>query len=79
MRIRHHTELVLDRARCCGTFSRGASRAAACGTIVLAQGRAPEDELWRSLEGRPECAAAGDVLGPRTIEEATLEGTLAVR
>jgi hypothetical protein len=38
----------------------------------------PDDELWAALEGRPGCSRAGDVLGPRTAEEAVLEGTTAV-
>jgi hypothetical protein len=38
----------------------------------------PDDELWAALEGRPGCIRAGDVLGPRTAEEAVLEGTTAV-
>jgi hypothetical protein len=45
---------------------------------VLAQGRVPEDALWSGLEDHPGVVRAGDVLGPRTIEEAILEGTLAV-
>ncbi len=48
-------------------------------TLVLAQGRVPEDELWAELEGYEHVVRAGDVLGPRTLEEAVLEGTLAVR
>ena len=48
------------------------------GAIVHAQGREPEDELWTALEGRPGRIRAGDVLGPRSAEEATLEGVTAV-
>ena len=48
-------------------------------TLVLAQGRVPDDALWPALEGREGCVRAGDVLGPRSAEEAILEGTLAVR
>jgi 2,4-dienoyl-CoA reductase-like NADH-dependent reductase (Old Yellow Enzyme family) len=48
-------------------------------TLVLAQGRVPADELWASLEGHPGAVRAGDVLSPRTLEEAVLEGTLAGR
>ncbi|MET9517950.1 FAD-dependent oxidoreductase [Streptomyces sp. NPDC002994] len=48
-------------------------------TLVLAQGRVPDDALWQSLEGRPRYLRAGDVLGPRSAEEAILEGTLAAR
>lgn len=47
-------------------------------TLVLAQGRVPVDELWSELESHPGAVRAGDVLGPRTLEEAVLEGTLAV-
>jgi 2,4-dienoyl-CoA reductase-like NADH-dependent reductase (Old Yellow Enzyme family) len=47
-------------------------------TLVLAQGRVPADELWAELEEHPGAVRAGDVLGPRTLEEAVLEGTLAV-
>ncbi|HYI17884.1 MAG TPA: hypothetical protein VD836_04200, partial [Solirubrobacteraceae bacterium] len=43
-------------------------------TLVHAHGRVPEDRLWAELESRPGCARVGDVLGPRTAEEATLEG-----
>jgi 2,4-dienoyl-CoA reductase-like NADH-dependent reductase (Old Yellow Enzyme family) len=47
-------------------------------TIVLAQGRQPVDELWSELMLHPGAVRAGDVLGPRTLEEAVLEGTIAV-
>ncbi len=46
-------------------------------TVVLAQGRVPDDALWEALQSHPSTARAGDVLGPRTLEEAVLEGTLA--
>ena len=46
-------------------------------TIVYAQGREPEDALWAALEGAPGRIRAGDVLGPRSAEEATLEGVTA--
>jgi hypothetical protein len=39
----------------------------------------PADELWAELEEHPGAVRAGDVLGPRTLEEAVLEGTLAVQ
>ena len=48
-------------------------------TIVHAQGREPEDELWAALEGAPGRVRAGDVLGPRSAEEATLEGVTALQ
>ncbi len=79
VRIRHHTEIALDTGRLRHVFSGREEDLPAVATVVLAQGRAPEAGLWASLEGRPGCVAAGDVLGPRTLEEAALEGTLAVR
>jgi 2,4-dienoyl-CoA reductase-like NADH-dependent reductase (Old Yellow Enzyme family) len=46
--------------------------------LVLAQGRVPDDRLWAELESHPGAVRAGDVLSPRTLEEAVLEGTRAV-
>ena len=46
---------------------------------MLAQGRVPDDGLWPALGGGGRCVRAGDVLGPRSAEEAVLEGTLAAR
>jgi pyruvate/2-oxoglutarate dehydrogenase complex dihydrolipoamide dehydrogenase (E3) component len=74
--LRHHQELataggepVLRHA-----FSGRTSPLGAIATLVLAQGRRPDDALWHALEGEPGCVRAGDVLGPRTLEEAFLEG-----
>jgi 2,4-dienoyl-CoA reductase-like NADH-dependent reductase (Old Yellow Enzyme family) len=76
VRLAHHTELADGGLR--HVFSgRTAPLPAGLATLVLAQGRVPEDGLWRALEGRPGVARAGDVLGPRSAEEAILEGTLA--
>jgi pyruvate/2-oxoglutarate dehydrogenase complex dihydrolipoamide dehydrogenase (E3) component len=48
--------------------------------LVLALGRVPEHRLARLLEARGlEVHEAGDCLGPRGVEEAILEGTLAAR
>jgi 2,4-dienoyl-CoA reductase-like NADH-dependent reductase (Old Yellow Enzyme family) len=74
--ILHHTEVLGDRLR--HLFSGREHRLPDVATIVFANGRVPEDELWGALEGRPGCIRAGDVLGPRTAEEAVLEGTTAV-
>jgi hypothetical protein len=75
--VLHHAELADGALR--HVFSgRTAPLPDGLGTLVLAQGRTPEDELWRALEGRPGVIRAGDVLGPRSAEEAVLEGTLAV-
>ena len=82
-RLVHHTEVVAPSgAACCATSSRAGRTPLpdGLGTLVLAQGRVPDDALWRALE-RParRCVRAGDVLGPRSAEEAVLEGTLAAR
>ena len=78
----HHTELAVDHDNLIlrHVFS-GRSRPLPdwVATVVLAQGRVPADELWPELEQHPGAVRAGDVLGPRTLEEAVLEGTLAVR
>ena len=39
----------------------------------------PDDALWAELEAGGRCVRVGDVLGPRSAEEAVLEGTLAAR
>jgi 2,4-dienoyl-CoA reductase-like NADH-dependent reductase (Old Yellow Enzyme family)/thioredoxin reductase len=70
--ILHHTEVLGDRLR--HLFSGREHRIPDVATLVVAHGRVPEDALWAELEERPGCARAGDVLGPRTAEEATLEG-----
>ena len=70
--ILHHTEVLGDRLR--HLFSGREHRIPDVATLVHAHGRVPEDALWAELEERPGCARAGDVLGPRTAEEATLEG-----
>jgi 2,4-dienoyl-CoA reductase-like NADH-dependent reductase (Old Yellow Enzyme family)/thioredoxin reductase len=79
VRVRHHTELALEGGRLRHAFSGREEPLPPVATVVLAQGRAPEGTLWASLESRPGCMAAGDVLGPRSLEEAVLEGTLAAR
>jgi 2,4-dienoyl-CoA reductase-like NADH-dependent reductase (Old Yellow Enzyme family) len=78
--ILHHHELaVSDGAAILRHVFSGRPRPLpAVRTLVLAQGRVPVDELWSALESHPGAVRAGDVLGPRTMEEAVLEGTLAV-
>ncbi len=52
----------------------------AASALVLAVGRVPEDALARELSARGiPFVAAGDCRSPRGLEEAILEGTLAVR
>ena len=78
--ILHHTELAVEEGevRLRHVFSGRSGGLPETATLVLAQGRAPADELWSELERHPGAVRAGDVLGPRTLEEAVLEGTLAV-
>jgi 2,4-dienoyl-CoA reductase-like NADH-dependent reductase (Old Yellow Enzyme family) len=79
--ILHHLELRArgGRAELRHVFSgRVQALEETTATLVLAQGRAPADDLWAQLESHPGAVRAGDVLGPRTLEEAVLEGTLAV-
>ncbi len=75
--ILHHHELSRG-PRLRHVFSGRTVPLPECATLVLAQGRVPADELWPSLESHPGAVRAGDVLGPRTLEEAILEGTMSV-
>lgn len=76
--ILHHHELVseADAVTLAHVFSGRRRALPDHATLVLAQGRVPADELWRELESHPAAVRAGDVLGPRTLEEAVLEGTM---
>jgi hypothetical protein len=78
--ILHHHELAEEDGRPVlrHVFSGRVSPLPEPVTLVLAQGRVPADELWGQLQSHPGAIRAGDVLGPRTLEEAVLEGTLAV-
>jgi 2,4-dienoyl-CoA reductase-like NADH-dependent reductase (Old Yellow Enzyme family) len=79
--ILHHMALSRDGDRLAleHIFSERPQALPDMATLVLAQGRVPADELWAQLEAHPGAVRAGDVLGPRTMEEAVLEGTEAVR
>jgi 2,4-dienoyl-CoA reductase-like NADH-dependent reductase (Old Yellow Enzyme family) len=81
VRIVHHHELALDGGELGlrHVFSGRRRPLPPIATLVLAQGRVPVDELWPRLTQHPAAVRAGDVLGPRTLEEAVREGTLAVR
>jgi pyruvate/2-oxoglutarate dehydrogenase complex dihydrolipoamide dehydrogenase (E3) component len=81
VRLRSHLELaeVEGALALRHVFSGRAEPLGPVATLVLAQGRRPEDELWLALEGRAGVMRVGDVLGPRTAEEAVLEGFLAGR
>jgi pyruvate/2-oxoglutarate dehydrogenase complex dihydrolipoamide dehydrogenase (E3) component len=80
VKILHHHELAAagDRLALRHVFSGRIVPLPEAATLVLAQGRVPEDGLWESLESHPGAVRAGDALGPRTLEEAVLEGTRAV-
>jgi len=78
--VLHHHELALDTdvLELRHVFSGARKALPDVTTLVLAQGRVPADELWGALESHPSAVRVGDVLGPRTLEEAVLEGTRAV-
>jgi 2,4-dienoyl-CoA reductase-like NADH-dependent reductase (Old Yellow Enzyme family)/thioredoxin reductase len=78
--ILHHHELAEQDGRPIlrHVFSGRTGELPAAATLVLAQGRVPVDALWAELESHPGAVRAGDVLSPRTLEEAVLEGTRAV-
>ncbi|MGH2915385.1 MAG: FAD-dependent oxidoreductase [Solirubrobacteraceae bacterium] len=78
--IIHHHELALEgeRAVLRHVFSGRERQLIDGATLVLAQGRVPADELWAALQSHPGAVRAGDVLGPRSLEEAVLEGTMSL-
>ncbi len=78
--ILHHHELSAANGEVvlAHVFSGRQRPLPAIGTLVLAQGRVPADELWEQLEAQPGSVRAGDVLSPRTLEEAVLEGTRSI-
>jgi NADPH-dependent 2,4-dienoyl-CoA reductase/sulfur reductase-like enzyme len=79
--VRHHLELAVADGEVMlrHVFSGRLEALGDVRTLVLAQGRRPEASVWRMAADRPGAIRAGDVLGPRTIEEAVLEGFLAGR
>jgi 2,4-dienoyl-CoA reductase-like NADH-dependent reductase (Old Yellow Enzyme family) len=81
VRIRHHLELtgLEDGPWLRHVFSGRREELGPVGTLVLALGRRPADDLWNALQRRSGATRAGDVLGPRTLEEAILEGFTAGR
>jgi 2,4-dienoyl-CoA reductase-like NADH-dependent reductase (Old Yellow Enzyme family) len=78
--ILHHHELALEPSTLAlrHVFSGARKPLPDVATLVLAQGRVPADELWAALESHPGAVRVGDVLGPRTLEEAVLEATRVV-
>ena len=83
VRIAHHLELVgAERGAVVfrNVFSRSEEIDLPAQVLVLALGRVPVDELGRELSAHGlSVAEVGDCLGPRSLEEAILEGTLAAR
>jgi pyruvate/2-oxoglutarate dehydrogenase complex dihydrolipoamide dehydrogenase (E3) component len=82
VRIEHHLELTGargGRAVFRNLFARELETSLE-GALVLALGRVPVDELAPALSARGlRVEEAGDCRGPRSLEEAVLEGTLAAR
>jgi pyruvate/2-oxoglutarate dehydrogenase complex dihydrolipoamide dehydrogenase (E3) component len=83
VRIEHHLELErAERGRVGfrNLFAPEVETAFEADLLVLALGRVPECGLALRLAARGfEVHEAGDCLGPRSAEEAILEGTLAAR
>ncbi|HEU4975511.1 MAG TPA: FAD-dependent oxidoreductase [Baekduia sp.] len=81
VRLRQHLELATaDGALALRhVFSGRVEPLGDVATLVPAQGRRPDDGLWAALESHADAVRAGDVLGPRSLEEAVLEGFLAGR
>ena len=83
VRIEHHLELegaARGRVRFRNLFAPEVETALPADLLVLALGRVPERGLATRLAARGlELHEAGDCLGPRSAEEAILEGTLAAR
>jgi 2,4-dienoyl-CoA reductase-like NADH-dependent reductase (Old Yellow Enzyme family)/thioredoxin reductase len=81
VRLVHHLELVdADRGavRFRNVFAPELESGLPADLLVLALGRIPDQALAASLAGAGlEVHEAGDCLGPRSLEEAILEGTLA--
>jgi len=69
-----------EEVRCRSIFAPERKATFAADAVVLSLGRVPEDRLGAALRsaGIPY-ASAGDCRSPRGLEEAILEGTLAVR
>jgi 2,4-dienoyl-CoA reductase-like NADH-dependent reductase (Old Yellow Enzyme family)/thioredoxin reductase len=83
VRIEHHLELVeatAGRAVFRNLFAPDLETELVADTVVLALGRVPVDGLASRLRADGlTVEEAGDCRSPRSLEEATLEGTLAVR
>ena len=80
--IRHHLRLVevtAEGALFANLFADDLRELIHAEDVVLAQGRVPAASPFAELRGRGlEVRRAGDCASPRSLEEAILEGTLAV-
>lgn len=83
VRLEHHLELVgmqAGAARFRNLFAPELEVELAADALVLALGRVPCDGLAQELRARGvRVEEAGDCRSPRSLEEATLEGTLAAQ
>ena len=83
VRVAHHLELVGaegGRVRFRNLFAPEVESELPADLLVLALGRVPDRVLAASLaDAGLEVHEAGDCLGPRGLEEAILEGTLAAQ
>jgi 2,4-dienoyl-CoA reductase-like NADH-dependent reductase (Old Yellow Enzyme family)/thioredoxin reductase len=83
VRIEHHVEVVGARpgaVQVRNLLAPELEHELPTDVLILALGRVPAAGLGAELEARGLVVEeAGDVLSPRSIEEATLEGTLAAR
>jgi 2,4-dienoyl-CoA reductase-like NADH-dependent reductase (Old Yellow Enzyme family)/thioredoxin reductase len=83
IRLEHHLELLgaaQGRVRFRNLFAPELESELPADLLVLALGRVPERRLAEALaDSGLEVREAGDCLGPRGLEEAILEGTLAAQ
>jgi 2,4-dienoyl-CoA reductase-like NADH-dependent reductase (Old Yellow Enzyme family)/thioredoxin reductase len=83
VRIEHHLELVEyggGIVRCRNLFAPDLETELRADALVVAHGRVPVDQLAPALRAQGlRVEEAGDCRSPRSLEEATLEGVLAVQ
>ena len=80
VRLAHHLELIgadRGRVRFRNLFAPELESELAADLLVVALGRIPDRAAESLAEAGLEVHEAGDCLGPRSLEEAILEGTLA--
>ena len=79
VRIRHHLALTGDARSAAPRLLRARARSSGRSGRSSWHSGAARGRPLGALEGRPGATRAGDVLGPRTLEEAILEGFMAGR